>query len=157
MVEEEPETPPGVRLVVDANLVFSCILRSDGAIGELLLRSSHLFDLYAPEFLELELTKHRERLLMISKLDEEALDVALSLVLERLTFVNESLISKASWQDAEKLLAAVDQFDIPYLALSLEFDCMLWTGDRRVFKGLRKRGFMNVVDTHELLRLRDGL
>jgi predicted nucleic acid-binding protein len=54
-------------------------------------------------------------------------------------------------------LAAVDQFDIPYLALSLEFDCMLWTGDRRVFKGLRKRGFMNVVDTHELLRLRDGL
>jgi predicted nucleic acid-binding protein len=94
MVEEEPETPPGVRLVVDANLVFSCILRSDGAIGDLLLRSSHLFDLYAPEFLELELTKHRERLLRISKLDEEALDVALSLVLERLTFVNESLISK---------------------------------------------------------------
>jgi len=156
-VEEEPETPPGVRLVVDANLVFSCILRSDGAIGDLLLRSSHLFELYAPDFLELELKKHRRKLLMISKLDEDALDVALSLVLDRLTFVNETLISKASWRDAEKLLSTVDQFDIPYLALALEFDCMLWTGDQRVFKGLRKRGFMNVVDTSELLRLREGL
>jgi len=67
------------------------------------------------------------------------------------------VIAKQNWLDAERLLGPIDAFDIPYLALALELDCMLWTGDRKVFKGLRKKGFMNVIDTAELMLLKDGL
>jgi len=73
-----------VKLVIDANLAFSCVVRSDGAIGELLLRSSQLFQLYAPELLVAELTRHRPKLQRVAKLDEQALTTASALVLARI-------------------------------------------------------------------------
>jgi predicted nucleic acid-binding protein len=122
-----------------------------------MLRTPDLFELFAPALINHELEVHHRKLMKISKLNDEAITIAKDLIMGRIHRVDDALITASSWQDAEKLLGPIDAFDVPYLALALELDCILWTGDRKVFKGLRKRGFRNVIDTAELLRLRDGL
>ena len=112
-MEEEPQALVGVKLVVDADLVFSCIIRSDGGIGELMLRSSELFEPYAPELISHGLETHHDKLVSFSKLNDESVGIAKELIMARIDRVDEALISKGSSQDAEKLLGPIDAFDVP--------------------------------------------
>jgi predicted nucleic acid-binding protein len=55
-----------VRIIVDANIVFSGILRSDGKIGDLLINSGSIFKFISPDFLRKEIQRHHEKLIQIS-------------------------------------------------------------------------------------------
>jgi len=44
---------------------------------------------------------------------------------------------KYSWE----LCKDIDEKDFAYLALSLELDGRLWTGDKKLINGLRAKGF----------------
>ncbi|WP_436410293.1 PIN domain-containing protein [Parapedobacter flavus] len=45
-------------LIVDANIVFSGILNTDGKIGDLLINSVGYLKFIAPEYLRKEIKKH---------------------------------------------------------------------------------------------------
>ena len=55
-----------MRLIVDANIVFSGILNSNGKIGDLLINSKKKFDFIAPDFYRTEIYKHYPKLNKIS-------------------------------------------------------------------------------------------
>jgi predicted nucleic acid-binding protein len=56
-----------VKIIVDANIVFSAILNTNGKIGDLLINSNKLITFIAPDFLRKEITKHQSKMLKISK------------------------------------------------------------------------------------------
>lgn len=66
MVEEKPLPFYQVKIIVDANIVFSGILKTDGKIGDLLINSKTHFDFIAPDFLRVEIQKQYTRLTKIS-------------------------------------------------------------------------------------------
>lgn len=41
----------GIRIVVDANIIFSGLLNTNGKIGDLLINSDKILNFIAPEFL----------------------------------------------------------------------------------------------------------
>ena len=43
-----------------------------------------------------------------------------------------------------------DERDDHYVALALHLRCPLWTGDKKLVTGLRKKGFELVMTTEEL-------
>lgn len=143
-----------MNLVVDANLVFSCIVRSDGNIGEILLRSSDRFAFFAPDVLVQELERHHTKLRKMARMSDVELRSVLAAILRNITIIREPLLSKANLRKAEKLLTNVDLFDVPYLALALDLDCPLWTGDLKLIHGLRMRRFDQVVSTADLAKLK---
>ncbi|MBK6343192.1 MAG: hypothetical protein IPF41_11545 [Flavobacteriales bacterium] len=51
-----------MKVVVDTNIVFSCVVRSDSAIGEVLLHDPGQLRFYAPSLLEEEFTRYRIKL-----------------------------------------------------------------------------------------------
>ena len=55
-----------MKLIVDANIVFSAILNTNGKIGDLLMNSRKQFKFIAPEFLRIEVAKHYTKLAKIS-------------------------------------------------------------------------------------------
>lgn len=61
--------------------------------------------------------------------------------LRRLHFYKEDLIAPEHWRQALALCREVDGSDTPHVALSLERDGLLWTGDKRLRDGLSERGF----------------
>jgi predicted nucleic acid-binding protein len=144
-----------VRLIIDANIVFSGILNTNGKIGDLLINSRGLFEFIAPNFLRTEIHTHYSKLIKISKMTLEEIRESEFQIYTDITFISEEQIKLSTWLAAEKLVADVDIKDIQYVAFAKHFRCKIWTGDKRLKKGLEKKGFTNFVTTEELFKWRE--
>jgi predicted nucleic acid-binding protein len=146
-----------VKFIVDANIVFSGILNTNGKIGDLLINSEKYFDLIAPDFLRAEIGKHYPRLCKISGLKIEEIKESEFQVCKNVIFISEEQIKSNLWKAAEKLTIDVDLKDTHYVAYSKQFRCKIWSGDKALMKGLRKKAFSNFITTVELFSLREQL
>jgi len=142
-----------VRVIVDANVVFSAIVNSNGKIGDLLINSGKYFNFIAPDFLRSEIYKHYARLTKISGMTIEQVREAEYQVCRDIKFISEEQIKQSAWIAAEKLVADVDPNDVQYVAFSKHFRCKIWSGDKALIKGLAKKGFTDFVTTDVLFEV----
>ena len=126
-------------VAVDTHILFSILLRSDSAFAQLLLGSEHEF--YVCESVLVELFKHKEKIVRLSRLDEDGVVRFLHLLLRSLRVRKEELIAPEHWRAARDLCAGIDESDTPHVALALDLGGVLWTGDKRLREGLLARGF----------------
>ena len=112
-----------MKLVLDSNIIFSALIKKS-ITREIIL--SDLFELYAPEYIFNEITKHKE--LRKSKLDGGDFE-ALLLLLQ----IHIHLVTKDKYYEkmavAEDILSNIDITDSPFLALALALDCPIWSND----------------------------
>jgi predicted nucleic acid-binding protein len=92
-----------VRFIVDANIIFSGILNSNGKIGDLLINSQKHFDFIAPDFLRTEIKKHYQRLSKISGLTIIQVQEAEFQIYQDITFISEEQIKIYTWEIAKHL------------------------------------------------------
>lgn len=144
-----------MKIIVDANIVFSGILNSYGKIGDLLINSKKHFGFIAPEFLRYEIKEKYDRLQSISGLTIERVQEAEYQVCKDITFISEEQIDHKFWSEAYELVRGIDANDIQYVAYSKQFRCKIWSGDKKLFNGLKARGFTNILTTDELFELRN--
>ena len=144
-----------MRVVVDANIVFSAILNTDGKIGDLLLNSGRHLVFIAPYFLKAEIGKHIDRLSTLSGLTTEQVLESEYKVCKNITFISEEQIKPSSWLEAEALVSDIDPKDTTYLAYTRHFRCKLWSGDKQLLRGLKRKGFLNCIDTSQLFDIRE--
>lgn len=126
-------------VVVDTNIVFSALRLQYSAIRDTITDGRYRF--YAPKFLIVEIFKHKEKLLKNNLQAEDDLYEYLNSLLQRITFVNEDTVSIGSYLEAYRLWKDVDEKDVPFVALAIELDCLLWTRDRPIIDGLVSKGF----------------
>ena len=146
-----------MKIIVDANIVFSGLLNAKGKIGDLLINSHGLLDFIAPDFLRIEIRKHYNRLIKISKLSKEGLVESEFQICKDITFISEEQISKANWLAAYDLVKDVDEKDIHYVAFSKQFNRKIWSGDRQLVRGLKRKDFEDFIRTDELFAVRESL
>lgn len=146
-----------MRVIVDANIVFSGILNSKSKIGDLLINSSGLVDFIAPDFLRNEIRKHHNRSTKISKLSiEDIVDIEF-IISKDIKFISEEQILRINWTKAFDLVKDIDEKDIQYVAFSKQFNRKIWSGDKQLIRGLTRKGFDNFVTTDELYMIREGI
>ena len=145
-----------MKIVVDANIVFSGILNSNGKIGDLLINSYPFFSFIAPDFLRTEIYNHYDKLLKISNLTLSQLLEAEYHIYKSITFVSEEQISEESWLFANELVSDIDPKDIIYIAFAQQFDCKLWTGDKKLINGLAQKEYHNILTTDDLFLLKNS-
>jgi predicted nucleic acid-binding protein len=75
------------------------------------------------------------------------------LVLSAINFVPEESISDASWIRAFAWTKDIDEDDTPFIALGIELNAKLWTGDKVLSKGLAKKGVDIIITTADLKKL----
>lgn len=126
-------------IVVDANILFSALLRDDSSFAQTLFASEHTF--FVCESTIVELFKHKEKLVKLSKLSETEVVRLFYLLLQRLTVYREVLIAPEVRRQAYTLCADIDEADTPHVALALHLGGLLWTGDKRLRSGLIGKGF----------------
>jgi len=145
-----------VRIIVDANIVFSGILKSDGKIGDLLINSGGIFKFISPDFLRIEIQRHHDKLVKISKLSLEQVLESEFQICKSINFISDEQISYSIWHLAQNLVFDVDKKDISYIAFSKQFKAKVWSGDKSLIKGLANKGFTNFISTNELWDLRQN-
>jgi predicted nucleic acid-binding protein len=146
-----------VKVVVDTNIVFSALLNANSEIHEVLLNPTSLFEFYSPELMLEELEKYSSKLISLSKLSNSQMKEAKSRLLRCVTLISEEVISENSWLRAYELTKDVDENDTPFLALSIELNCPLWTGDKKLIEGVKLKGFDSVMNTRDILNWANSL
>lgn len=126
-------------IVVDTNILFSALLREKSRFTETLLTSAHRF--YVSELALAELFRNRQKIVKLSLLEESEVDTLFYRIARSLAFFKEDLVSPANRKAAHELCRDIDETDTPHVALVLELDGLLWTGDNSLKEGLRKKGF----------------
>jgi len=130
-----------MRLVVDANVVISALISSEGKTRDLIFLTG--FSLFAPEFLLKEVDKYKGIITEKSGLDEESFEKAKDIIFSRIKFVSKSEFGEFS-EKASKICP--DPNDEEYFALALKLGCPLWSNDKKL-----KHSSLRVLTTSEIL------
>jgi predicted nucleic acid-binding protein len=141
-----------VIVVVDANIVFSGILSPNGTISDLLLNSSGSLEYYSPSSIIEELENHHEKLIKISGLSESDIKFLRRRLLRKIELIDLESILTSTWKKAIELVGNVDEFDAPFIALNLEMEAPLWTGDKKLIRGLNAKGVDWVLETNQIIK-----
>ena len=128
-----------MKVIVDFNKIFSALTPISSAIREILIRGDD--DMFAPNFIVIELFEKKEKLLKSTKLTNDEFYSFLHLIIERITFVALERIDTIHIENAWELCKDVDEKDFAYVALTLELNGQFWTGDKKLINGLRAKGF----------------
>lgn len=144
-----------MRIIVDANIVFSAILNTNSKIADLLMNSKGIFDFVAPDFLLTETKKYHKKISSISKMTITEVQHVENNVSKPITFLSAIHIPESFWLKAEQLVFDVDPKDTPYVAFSMFLKSKIWSGDKVLRNGLIKKGFKKVITTEELFDLRE--
>ena len=75
------------KIIVDTNIIFSCLLNSTGTIGDLVFNSEENFEFYSNPYMRYEIRKHWSKLKKISKLTDAELETSYENTLQRITFL----------------------------------------------------------------------
>lgn len=131
-------------IIVDTNILFAAMRSANSRIREILERTDLKF--YAPNFLVVEIFKHKEIILNKSNASEAEIYEFLNQLLRKVQFINEEHLSLANIIYAYKLCKDVDEKDSLFVALTLELDGELWTRDEALKIGLIKKGFTSFFE-----------
>ncbi|MBI2559094.1 hypothetical protein HYW20_07270 [Candidatus Woesearchaeota archaeon] len=135
-----------MRLVIDANRLFSVIIgkRLDSAAMNIFF--SNDAELYAPFRILAELENNREEIRLKSGFSHEDFDNFVSVIKLRIKFLPlEEFIDGIS----EAKIISPHSKDIEYFALALKLDCSIWS-DENLLKGQSE---VKILFTKELFRI----
>lgn len=137
-----------MKLVIDSNILFSALLSSDNRFRTLLYLSKHTF--YSCNFLFVEIFKHKDKIKTVSKLSDNEILTQLGNIVSKIHFINEDTIPREIFSKAYSLCKDTDENDTPFIALSIFLDACFLTGDKKLVKALKKKGFTNVLSLKKL-------
>jgi predicted nucleic acid-binding protein len=140
-------------IVVDANILFSALITPNGQLAKILANPTLPAQRISGHLLLTELRKHQAKIIRSAKRAEDSVMNDMHYFLNNITLFDEVFIAEQHWLEAERLTDGVDHFDINYVALTLQTDGWLWTGDKKLTNHLRALGFDRVLNTTELYEL----
>lgn len=126
-------------VIVDTNILFSAMRSPNSKIRSILDREDLSF--YAPNFLIVEIFRHKEKILQKTMSESEEVYEFLNKITRKINFVNEDDISLGNCIHVYRLCQDIDEKDTPFVALTLELEGEFWTYDTALSRGLQQKGF----------------
>ncbi len=142
-----------MRVVIDTNIVFSAILNTNSKIAQIILQPKTRLNFYSTERLLFEINEHRDKILKLTDYSEQELNRMISLITNKIRFININLIAKEVYNKAEDLTSDVDIDDCEFVALTEHIKGKLWSGDKRLIKGLLNKRWNKFIETENLYKL----
>lgn len=141
-----------MKVIVDSNVLFSACITPLGKTADLLINPAFYFEKFSCHYLIVELFKHKNKIMTLSKQSEEKVLEVIYSYLKRIEFRNEGQIASKIWLKAEELTNEVDKNDVAFVALTIHInDSFLWTNDKPLIKELKRKGFDRVLTTNDLI------
>lgn len=106
------------KIVVDTNIVFSALLNINSRIGQILIGGKNHYDFYSPEYIRLEIFRHKEKIKSIGKLTDNDFLETYGLILKNITVLNHSIIPVDIYKNAELMCQDIDIDDTIFVTVS---------------------------------------
>ena len=129
-------------LVIDANILFSILIKYENNEDLLFQEDLHIF---APEFLFEEFEKYKSLILEKTEREEKDFDKFLGILKKKIKIIpNEEI--ELFIEEAKSICP--DEKDIDYFALALKLKCGIWSND----KELKEQNKIKVYSTNDLIQ-----
>ncbi len=133
-------------IIVDTNILFSALLGKNKIFRDTIISNENI-NIYSCKYAVVELFKYKEKIQKYSNFnDDEILELLYSL-LKKIHLYDANTLSDESLQRAFDLCNDIDEKDIPFVAVTIELDGLLWTGDKELKNGLESKGFISFFET----------
>lgn len=134
-----------MRLIIDTNIIASGLMK-EGITRQLLVHPDLI--LFTPEFTLIEIVNNKKEFHNKSELGREEFSILLEGIISRIVVV-PIMDFKEKWSDAYKIMAPIDVYDTPFVALALSFDNDgIWTND----KDFEKQDIVKIWKTKDLVK-----
>ncbi|MBX2917171.1 MAG: hypothetical protein KF856_18025 [Cyclobacteriaceae bacterium] len=138
-------------IVVDTNIVFSAILDPQSNFAETLLKPKSKNRFYSTTSLILEIDRHKAKIKKLAGYSEEEFQFLYRQITSKIKFYNPNLIPSEILSYAHNLCHDIDLEDTEFVALTEHIRGNLWSGDKKLKKGLANKGWSKFVSLKELL------
>lgn len=135
------------KIIIDSNIIFSALLNVNSRIGQIIINGHKKFDFFAPEYVRYEILQHQLKIKKFAHLTDIEFLELFELVIRNIKILNHSIIPAKFYTDAIKLCESIDIDDVVFIAFAEFLKGKLWTGDRKLIKGLTEKGFKRIITT----------
>jgi len=139
-----------MRIVVDSNIIFSAILKTESKIGQLLTNSKNYFEFYTINYSRSEIENHKYKILKITGYSDWEYQKVSELITTKIRYINEAIIPKDVCIQATEIVSDFDIDDAYFVAVSMFLNAKLWTGDKVLINKLLAKGYKNTITTEKL-------
>lgn len=144
-------------VVLDANILISATLNLNGEIANLIFSNSSAVDFIVPAFIQTELKENEIRICTKNKISIAEFNQNILLLLTQLLIINDDEISDAIFKKAFELTRNIDPKDTIYIALAISLDALFLTGDLKLLRALKHKGFNQLITPSDFKRIVKGL
>lgn len=138
------------KIIIDSNITFSAILNVNSRIGQIIINGYKFYDFYAPEYIRTELLEHQEKIKEIASLSDDHFLETYELIIRNITILNHSILPIKFYKQAFAICNPIDIDDTVFVAFAEYLRGKLWTGDKKLIKGLSDKGFKRLINTVDL-------
>ncbi|MEM1216312.1 MAG: PIN domain-containing protein, partial [Bacteroidota bacterium] len=130
------------------------VLNPKSDIGNFILSSdASEIELYTPDFLRIEMERHLPKLVQLSGSTEQTIRKIMTLVYAQLIFISDAQIPFEYYKNAVPFVRDVDMDDLVFVALNDLMEETLWTGDMKLYRELKAKGYERVVTFQEIRKV----
>lgn len=137
-------------VISDANIIFSCFYKPNGAIATILKEEKKNIQFIAPDFLLEEVEEHLSEIMAKTNITKIKAHALLKEFTKNITFHKLDDIPDEYIDKAHKIVENIDPDDYLFVALHLEQGHKIWTCDVKLINGLIEEGYDICITTHEL-------
>jgi predicted nucleic acid-binding protein len=139
-----------MRIVVDTNIAFSAILNTNSKIARIILQPKSRLNFYSTDLLMDEIQEHKTKLKHLANFTDFELNKTISLITHKIRFIDAKLIPEIVLIRTQELLQDIDIDDTEFVALADHIHGKLWSGDKVLHEGLKKKKWTKFISTTEL-------
>lgn len=156
-IKGETRISLAMTLIIDSNILISAALNAESELFNLITRSYLKIDFVTPEFSLLEIKLHKKRICKNANIETKIFDLNFAQILSFIIVLPDEEVSDRELLKAESFTKDVDLKDTIFVAFSFALDALIWTGDLKLYKALRRKSFNNVITGKELKQIIKGL
>lgn len=144
-------------IIADTNIIISACLDARSELFQILTATYTDLDFITPEYALAEIDQHKTEICFKTSKSIVLFQNNLNVLLDHIIILPDEDVSDSYIKEAELLTATIDIDDTIFVAFSMALDSLIWTGDLKLVRRLRKSGFNNIIVTKELKRILKGL
>lgn len=146
-----------MKVVVDSNIIISGLINTNGNEFAILANRNNRLKFFSSKMIIEETSKKFKQISSLTRNSEIEIQTQFYNIVDTFRLIDEKKINEETLLKANALISDLDRNDYLFLVVTIYCNALLWTGDLKLLRGLRRKGFNSIITTKELKEIIKGL